>query len=217
MKVSVSFLSEVDRLNQVISQLEHSSTDFIHLDIMDGYFVPNQNGNIEIYKNLFASTLKPLDVHLMVNDVRCYVDFYSQLHPAYITFHYESGNDVSSLIEYIHATGCQCGVSIKPDTDVSCLLPYLSDIDLVLVMSVEPGRGGQTFMKEVVSKIDFLAQYRQEKDYHYFIEVDGGINEESYALCQKADILVSGSYIFQDENYDDRIRLLQKRVDMFSF
>lgn len=209
MKVSVSFLSEVNRLESVISDLERSSADYIHLDIMDGLFVPNINGDIKQYERIFSRGVKPLDIHLMVEDVKTYASMYSKLNPEFITFHYESGVDVSSMIDFIHFMGCKCGISIKPDTPVSDLTPYLSKVDLVLVMSVLPGMGGQSFMESSVSKIEELVRLRSENNYQYLIEVDGGIDSVSSMMCKQADILVSGSYIFKDSNYEQRILMLQ--------
>lgn len=209
MKVSVSFLSEVDRLESVISDLERSSADYIHLDIMDGNFVSNQNGDIEQYQKVLSRGVKQLDVHLMVEDVKEYASMYSKLNPEYITFHYEASVDISAMIEFIHFMGCKCGISIKPDTPVFVLKPYLKLVDLVLVMSVEPGEGGQQFMESSVSKIEELVRIRTENNYQYLIEVDGGIDSGSSLLCKEADILVSGSYVFQDSNYEQKISMLQ--------
>lgn len=209
MKVSVSFLSEVGRLESVISDLERSSVDYIHLDIMDGVFVSNTNGDIDQYERVFSRGVKPLDVHLMVEDVKTYASLYSRLKPEYITFHYETGVDVSTMIDFIHFMGCKCGISIKPDTPVSDLLPYLGQLDLVLVMSVFPGEGGQQFIESSVLKIEELVHLRSENNYQYLIEVDGGIDSVSSMMCKQADILVSGSYIFKDSNYEQRILMLQ--------
>lgn len=209
MKVSVSFLSEVNRLESVISDLERSSADYIHLDIMDGLFVPNINGDINQYERIFSRGVKPLDIHLMVEDVKTYASLYSRLKPEFITFHYEAGVDVSSMIDFIQFMGCKCGISIKPDTSVSDLIPYLSKVDLVLVMSVLPGMGGQSFIESSVSKIEELVRIRTENNYQYLIEVDGGIDSVSSEMCKSADILVSGSYIFKDSNYEQRIMMLK--------
>ena len=209
MKVSVSFLSEVDRLESVISDLERSSTDYIHLDIMDGSFVSNINGDIDKYEKIFSRGIKPLDIHLMVEDVKTYASMYSRLKPEFITFHYEAGVDISDMIDFIHFMGCKCGISIKPDTPVSDLLPYLGKVDLVLVMSVLPGEGGQQFIESSVPKIDELVHLRSDNNYQYLIEVDGGIDSVTSMLCSQADILVSGSYIFKDANYEQKIMMLQ--------
>ena len=144
----------------------------------------------------------------MVSDVRRYIDEFSKLNPEFITFHYEAASEISSVINYIHEKGIKVGMSIKPATDISEIVDYLPYLDLVLVMSVEPGKGGQAFIEESVDKIDKLYKLREKENYNYVIEIDGGINNETIKLCDKADIAVVGSYITK-QDYETAIRNLR--------
>lgn len=187
MKISTSILSIQEDIEK-IKQIDQLPTDFIHLDVMDGKFVPNTVD----FRNLSFFT-KQLDVHLMVEDVKKYIDFYETLHPTYITFHLEVGN-TKELISYIKEKGIKVGLCVKPATPIEDLLPYLKEIDLVLVMSVEPGFGGQAFLGNTVSKLKRLKALKEEYG-PYLIEVDGGINATTCKWCTDADMLVIGSYI----------------------
>lgn len=197
MKISTSILGIKENLEEKIKILEKSNTDLIHLDIMDNIFVDNYSdfSNLKINKNK--------DIHLMVQSVLPYVDLYSNLNPEYITFHYETGN-VQEKINYIKEKKIKVGLSIKPNTKVEEIVPYLNQIDLVLVMSVEPGYGGQAFLPIAVSKVDQLVNLREKNNYSYLIEVDGGINPTT-AKDLNADILVVGSYITSSDDYQKRI------------
>jgi len=171
---------------------------------MDGKFVSNMTDMNRVYD-------KKLDVHLMVNDVKKYVDEYQKLNPEYITFHYEAVLDSNEMIDYIHSLGIKVGISICPDTEVEALLPYLKNIDLVLVMSVTPGYGGQEFMPISIDKINKLYDLRKENSYHYEIEVDGGINKETLPLVNNVDIAVIGSYITKSSNYEEIIKEIKEK------
>lgn len=170
-----------------IKIIDDSDTDMIHFDVMDGVFVSNKTN----YKNLPILT-KPIDIHLMVEDVYQYVDDYLYLNPTYITFHFEVKENIENLISYIKEKNIKVGMAIKPNTKVEEMMSYLDKIDLVLVMTVEPGEGGQTFMEEMIPKIKKLKQL--QKQYDFKIEVDGGINKNTIKKCD-ADIYVVGSYI----------------------
>ena len=195
MKISTSILSVKDNLNDVIDELNATHTDYIHLDIMDGIFVPNKTWDIENLKEVLKDNHKPLDIHLMVKDINEYVDMYSSLHPRFITFHYEASEDVMETIGYIKDLGMRVGIAISPETKVEAILPYLPRIDLVLVMSVVPGMGGQEFMLPTIRKIEELKNYRMNSDLNFLISVDGGINDNTIKLVRSADIVVSGSFI----------------------
>lgn len=203
MKIAVSILNIKDDISK-IKEVETSSADYIHLDIMDGKFVSNMTDMNRVYD-------KKLDVHLMVNDVKKYVDEYQKLNPEYITFHYEAVLDSNEMIDYIHSLGIKVGISICPDTEVEALLPYLKNIDLVLVMSVTPGYGGQEFMPISIDKINKLYDLRKENSYHYEIEVDGGINKETLPLVNNVDIAVIGSYITKSSNYEEIIKEIKEK------
>lgn len=208
MKIAASFLDikepKVDELNY----LDSLDVDYIHLDVMDGIFVENKTYTCEEFYDITRFTTKPKDIHLMVSDVKKYIDEFAKMNPSFITFHYEAVSEVSSVINYIKELDIGVGMSIKPSTDVSEIVKYLDYLDLVLVMSVEPGRGGQTFIEESIKKIDQLYDLREKENYHYQIEVDGGINNETIKKCNNADICVVGSYITK-QDYKEAIRKLR--------
>lgn len=202
MKIAVSILSIKDD-TQKIKEVEYSSADYMHLDIMDGKFVSN-------VAEMYREYIKPLDVHLMVSDVIEYIDKYKDLNPVYITFHYEATTNIKEVIDYIHGFGIKTGISISPETEVDKIIPYLPYIDLVLVMSVVPGEGGQLFIPSSVDKINELYEIRENYSYNYVIEVDGGINNETLKLVEKVDIAVIGSYITKKDNYEYVIQELKR-------
>ena len=212
MKVSVSYLSSVFDKKSTIHLIDHSDADFIHADLMDGKFVDKRNFEVHDVIEELKEASKPLDIHLMTYTPEIYIEKFSVLHPEYITFHLESNTDISKTIELIHSFGCKAGIAIKPNTDVSYLEPYLNDIDLILVMTVEPGAGGQRFMFPMLDKVKDLKDYKLNKGYKYLISVDGGINEYTALLCKKsgADIAVSGSYICRTMDFDSRIKNIKK-------
>ena len=195
MKLSVSILGIKDDIEK-IREIEKIRADYIHLDIMDGEFVSNKVA-------MFANYNKTLDIHLMVNDVKEYIDKYKLLNPEYLTFHYEVVDNPKEIIDYIHSLGIKAGISIIPITPVDSIIPYLKDIDLVLIMSVVPGKGGQTYIESSTDKINKLYELKQQ--YNYQIEVDGGINNETIKYVKNADIVVVGSYITKSENYSEKI------------
>lgn len=203
MSISTSILSIKDNLKDSLKILDNSKTSFIHLDIMDGVFVSNENHYEDL--SLFKDISKPFDVHLMVNDVYSYIDYYASLNPEYITFHYEAVSDPYLVIDYIKSYGIKAGVSIKPDTLISDLEPILGMVDLVLIMSVAPGSGGQKFIESSILKINELKKIR-DKSYKFVIEVDGGINDDNIKEID-ADIVVVGSFITSG-NYDEQINKL---------
>ena len=164
--ISASFLAIKDNLKDNIKKLDSTSIDMLHIDIMDGIFVPNRTwNNIEIIE-LLNNTKKNKDVHLMVNDVYKYVDDFKVLKPNNITFHYEAVSNIVETINYIKSLNIKAGMSIKPNTSIDEIKPYLKYLDLVLVMSVEPGRGGQKFLDKSVNKINYLYELRKKNNYH---------------------------------------------------
>lgn len=210
MKISTSILSvENDYIKDAIDKLNNTNTDYIHLDIMDGIFVPNENWSYEFLKERLVDNKKPLDVHLMVSDVKKYIDLFSNFNPVFITFHYEAISEVGSVINYIKSKNIKVGLAIKPATDVSEIVDYLPYVDLALVMSVEPGKGGQTFIENSVNKIEDLYKIRENQGYNYLIEVDGGINSETIKECSKVDIAVAGKYVTSND-YQDSLNNLKK-------
>ena len=201
--ISISILNIKDNIDK-IEEIDSLESDYIHIDIMDGKFVPNKV-DMEELPNLNTKR----DVHLMVYDVYKYIDIYKKYNPEYITFHVEAVDNVKEVIEYIHSLGIKVGLSIKPNTSVNSILEYLNDIDLVLVMSVEPGAGGQKFIMNSTNKIEELYDIRNSNNYKYMIEVDGGVNYNTKDLCNKADILVVGSYITKSDDVKDKYLSMQ--------
>ncbi|MBE6138904.1 MAG: ribulose-phosphate 3-epimerase [Firmicutes bacterium] len=208
MKIAASFLDIKEPKMEELKYLDSLDIDYIHLDVMDGIFVENKTYTYEEFYDITRFTTKPKDIHLMVSDVKKYIDEFAQMKPKFITFHYEAVSEVSSVINYIKELGIGVGISIKPTTDVSEVVKYLPYLDLILVMSVEPGRGGQAFIEESIKKIEQLYTLREKENYHYQIEVDGGINNETIKKCNKADICVVGSYITR-QDYKEAIRKLR--------
>lgn len=205
MKISASFLSIKENLIENINKLDNSKIDFLHIDVMDGIFVNNKSWNYEFFDRILENTKKNKDIHLMVSNVKEYIDLFKNFNPEYITFHYEASSDIVNIANYIRKFNIKAGLSIKPSTSVEEILPYLDSFDLILVMSVEPGKGGQKFINDSVDKINQLYKLREKYGYNYLIEVDGGINNETSKLCNNADILVVGSYITNSNNYQEQI------------
>lgn len=209
MKIAASFLDIKHPIVEEVTKLSNLDIDYLHLDVMDGIFVENKTYTYEEFYNITRFTNKPKDVHLMVSDVKKYIDEFSRLNPEFITFHYEAASEISSVINYIHKRGIKVGISIKPSTDVSEIVDYLDYVDLVLVMSVEPGKGGQSFIEDSTKKIEQLYNLRERQNYKYVIEVDGGINDRTIKLCEKSDIAVVGSYITK-QDYEEAIERLRR-------
>lgn len=211
-KIAPSLLSaNFACLKQEIDKIE--AAEWIHYDVMDGHFVPNISFGYSILKDISKVTDKYLDVHLMISDPFKYVDNFIASNASLIVFHYEAveENEIDKLIKHIKNNNVDVGIAIKPDTCQDVLKPFLSQLDLVLVMSVEPGFGGQTFNHSAIEKISKLAKLREENNYHYLIEVDGGINESTAKLCRQAgvDVLVAGSYVFNSDDYTKAIESLK--------
>ena len=199
LKISASFLNIKEPICEEVTKLSNLDIDYIHLDVMDGIFVENKTYTYEEFYNIVKFSNKPKDVHLMVSDVKKYIDEFSKMNPAFITFHYEAVSEVSSVINYIKKLGIKVGMSIKPSTDIKEIVDYLNYIDLILVMSVEPGQGGQVFIEDSIKKIDQLYYLREKNNYKYLIEVDGGINDITIKKCNKADVAVVGSFITKQD------------------
>ncbi len=202
--ISVSILG-INEIKEKLEEIDNTTCDYIHIDIMDGIFVPNK---VE-YNNEYRFN-KKIDIHLMVEDVEKYIEKYKILNPTYITFHFEINQNIKNIIEKLKENNIKVGISIKPNTDINLIKPYLNMIDLVLVMSVEPGFGGQKFIENSTNKINTLKKIREENNYKYLIEVDGGINIDTIDKVKNADIKVVGSYITNSQNYQEKIDTLKK-------
>ena len=209
MLISVSFLKNKDGNIETINKLNNTSCDYIHIDIMDGKFTKNKNFEYGEIEELFKNNKKRLDVHLMVEDAYSYIEDYIKLKPDFITFHIESKSDINKCIKLVKDNNIKVGLAINPDTRIYSILPYINDIDLVLVMSVVPGEGGQAFIKDVVKKINELKALQRK--YKYVINVDGGINNETIKLVN-SDMIVSGSYITMSDNFNENINKLKEQI-----
>ncbi len=213
MEVSPSILTcDFSKLKDDLKELE-KLVKYIHIDVMDGDFVPNITFGPKFVKDFRGYTPNNIyDVHLMISNPLNYIKQFSDAGSDIITFHVESKSPVKETINEIKKYNKLVGLSIKPKTDVEDIKEYLSDLDLVLVMSVEPGFGGQKFMPSAVDKIKELYELRKNNGYHYLIEVDGGVNADTVKLCKEAgiDIVVAGSYVMNAENRKERIDNLLK-------
>ena len=204
-QISPSILSaDFSQLGKEIKRLEDGGADMIHVDVMDGHFVPNLTIGPPVIKALKKNTSMPFDVHLMISPVHKYIEAYSEAGADIITIHPEATDDLNSSILKIKELKKKVGVSLNPETKIDIIKKYLNEIDLVLIMSVNPGFGGQKFMPEVLIKIKELKKIQEEKKLNFDIEIDGGINFDNakIAINAGANILVSGTTIFKSNNGD---------------
>ncbi len=212
MMLATSILGIKENRKEKLELLNATTTNYIHLDIMDGKYVANRVGDIDELKELFVDNKKPIDIHFMVLDIESYVNEYLVLNPIFMTFHIEVCKDPKHIIALLKEKNIKVGIALNPDTSIDTIVPYLKDIDLVLVMSVEAGKGGQTFQEKVVSKIEFLKEYRMNHYLHYQIEVDGGINDMTIHEVRDADMIVVGSFITNYEDYQEQINKLKQSI-----
>lgn len=213
MLVAPSILSVPhNKLNDTLIYLEKLEVPYLHLDVMDGIFVPNKTYDASHVKEIRNTTNLILDTHLMISQPELYIDDYIRAGSDIITFHLEATSDALSLIRKIKKHNIKCGISIKPDTMVEEIVPYLKDIDVILIMSVEPGFGGQKFMPKSLEKISYLSNLKKKYNYNYIIEVDGGINEETAKLTKKVgcDVIVVGTYLMNSLNIKETYEELKK-------
>lgn len=200
MKVSVSVLSNEIKPQDIVKKLDLSKPDYIHIDIMDGKFVSNKTWTTSEVRKFTSYSTLPLEVHLMVNNPSKYIEDYALMNTSIIIFHYEAVKDINEMINKVKLYGLKVGIAINPETNINVLIPYLNMIDEVLIMSVHPGKSGQSFIEESLEKISALKNIILESNYKTIISVDGGINNETGLLCKDAgvDELVSASYIHKD-------------------
>lgn len=193
MELSISILNAVDRSN-IIKILNDTNVSYIHMDVMDGKFVPEVSLPYTEFRSLSSLTNKKLDVHLMMKDPMEYIKEISNIDNIWnITIHLEIDKDIKKILSYIGSLGIKRGISIKPNTDIDKLIPYLDDIDLILVMTVEPGLGGQKFIDGSTKRISDIKNLIKDRD--IVLEVDGGINSDTIDKVREASIAVIGSYI----------------------
>lgn len=208
MEISTSILGSKNRIEDII-KLNRTNTSYIHIDVMDGKFVSDIQFKINEISAVNRVTKYPMDIHLMVNDPISYIAKLKNMNISYITFHLEIRKSKEKIISKIKEMGYKVGLSIKPNTDIEKLKPYLKDIDLILIMSVEPGRGGQKFLDGTIDRIKEVKKLIDEGGYDIKIEVDGGINDETITKLDGVDIAVVGSYIIKGDNYYNRLEKIR--------
>ncbi len=199
-KVAPSILSaDFANLEKEIKAVTNAGADWIHVDVMDGHFVPNLTIGVPVVASLKKVSTLPLDVHLMIEQPEKYIEAFAKAGSDYLTIHVESTRDPAAVLQQIRQLGVKPGITLRPGTSIETILPFLSLCDLVLVMTVEPGFGGQSFMSDQVVKIDRLALERTKNNLHFLIEVDGGINAETAQQCANADVFVAGNFVFKND------------------
>lgn len=208
MKISATFLSSKN-VPQDLMKLDQTDVDYVHVDVMDGKFVSNKTMQFSEFKHIPKYTSKRLDIHLMVENPSKYIPLYAELNSEYITFHVEVLEDIVKDLELIKSYSIKCGLALNPETNVKELIPYLPYLDLILIMSVHPGAGGQSFIMETTKKIEEVRALLDSYHIDAVISVDGGISDKTRGYCQKADILAAGSYIICSDNFQEKISSLR--------
>ncbi len=213
-KIAPSILSaNLMHMHDEIQSIDNNGSEYIHIDVMDGHYVDNLTFGANMVKSIRPMTRKVLDVHLMITPVKKYIDEYIKAGSDIISFHPEADNNSKDVIKQIKSANLKAGIAVHPRVSINEITEFLDLIDMVIVMTVVPGFGGQKFMLSEINKITELANIRKQRNLNYEIEVDGGINSETAQICKdaNADVLVAGSYIFSGgkENYKKMIDSLR--------
>lgn len=207
--IAPSILSaDFANLERDMKAVEAAGAEWIHVDVMDGHFVPNLTIGAPVVKSLRKVTSLPLDCHLMIDAPERYIKDFAEAGATYITVHVEATKDPVGLLKDIRSLGCKAGITLRPATAVEAIIPFLEMVDLVLVMTVDPGFSGQKFMVEQVEKIKTIRAELKRIGSKALIEVDGGVNAETVGMCKDADVLVAGNYVFKND-YATAIKTLK--------
>ena len=211
-KIAPSILAaDFGNLSLECKKIDKSNADWFHLDVMDGLFVPNISYGMPIVKSIRKMTKKPLDVHLMIIEPERYIDKFIEIGSDILTVHVEATSKMDNIIDKINHSGIKSGIAINPDTPISKLDDYISNVDLICLMGVHAGFGGQKFIKKTFNRLEELKNLINSKNSSALIEIDGGVNENNFEELKNlgADVLVAGSYIFNSSNYNAAIDLLK--------
>ena len=212
--IAPSILSaDFANLGRDIQNIEQNGADFVHVDVMDGIFVPNISIGIPVVQAIRPVTKLPLDVHLMIDRPIRYVEEFVKAGADFITIHIEADQPQNTLeaLDRIHALGCKAGIVLKPKTPAEAALPYIEKCDMILLMTVEPGFGGQKFMADMMPKVKKIREYVDQMNPGCLVEVDGGVDANTHAICKEhgASVLVAGSAYFKAENRAEFVKLIQ--------
>lgn len=217
-KISPSILScDFSKMGEEFIKMENCGADWLHIDVMDGHFVPNITLGAPIVKALRKTSSLTFDVHLMISDPYKYINDFVSAGSDIITFHYECDSDIEKTIDLINSLGCKSGLSVKPGTPIEKVFPYLDKLAMVLVMTVEPGFGGQSFMSDMMPKIETLRKECERRNLNIEIQVDGGISLKTIDQAAKAgaNVFVAGSAVFGAEDPKEMISSLRKAASVY--